>query len=67
MERVAHKWSSKKRTSDVEQSKVSFEDMCISETVLRGLKDAGFVKPSPIQLKSIPLGKCGFGAFKIYY
>ncbi|OWR48459.1 hypothetical protein KGM_213610 [Danaus plexippus plexippus] len=34
--------------------------MLLSSNTLKGLKDSGFLKPSPIQLHGIPLGKCGF-------
>lgn len=28
---------------------------------LTGLTKAGYLKPSPIQLEAIPIGKCGIG------
>ncbi|CAG4947477.1 unnamed protein product [Parnassius apollo] len=34
--------------------------MLLSSDTIKGLKDSGFYKPSPIQLHGIPLGKCGF-------
>ncbi|CAF0848694.1 unnamed protein product [Brachionus calyciflorus] len=50
----------KKRTKDIElDENVLFEDLLLSKPVLDGLKNAGFLKPSPIQLKAIPLGKLG--------
>ena len=50
------------RTKDIElDENVSFDDLILSKTVLSGLKSAGFHKPSPIQLKAIPLGKLGLG------
>lgn len=50
------------RTKDIEPDEnVSFSDLMLSQQVLDGLKNAGFFKPSPIQLKAIPLGKLGLG------
>ena len=37
-----------------------FADMRLSEPVLAGLKNTGFLKPSSIQLAAIPLAKDGF-------
>ena len=49
-----------KRTTDVEQGeRVMFNEMSLSPIVVEGLKHAGFLKPSPIQLKAIPLGRLG--------
>lgn len=48
------------RTQDIEISEnIDFEGLHLSQRVLKGLKNAGFLRPSPIQLKSIPLGRCG--------
>ena len=59
---VAHKFSEKARTSDVLISEtVDFAGLLLSEPVLHGLKNSGFERPSPIQLKAIPLGRCGLG------
>ena len=59
---VAHKITGKVRTGDVLISEgVDFERLLLSENVLTGLKSAGFERPSPIQLKAIPLGRCGLG------
>jgi superfamily II DNA/RNA helicase len=45
------------RTKDIELNEnVTFEEMLLSKPILNGLKQAGFYKPSPIQLKAIPLG-----------
>lgn len=50
------------RTNDVHITQdVTFDTMLLSSNTLKGLKDSGFLKPSPIQLHGIPLGKCGFG------
>ncbi len=50
------------RTKDVESDEtaiVTFDEMYLTKPVLSGLKSSGFLKPSPIQLKAIPLGKLG--------
>ncbi|KAM9185069.1 putative ATP-dependent RNA helicase DDX20 [Mergus octosetaceus] len=36
-----------------------FGSLLLSEPVLAGLEAAGFRRPSPVQLKAIPLGRCG--------
>ncbi|KAM6218195.1 putative ATP-dependent RNA helicase DDX20 [Rhynchocyon petersi] len=36
-----------------------FESLLLSRPVLEGLRAAGFERPSPVQLKAIPLGRCG--------
>ena len=62
MTTVAHRISDKNRTNDVLISEnISFDGLLLSDKVLNGLKNAGFIKPSPIQLKAIPLGRCGLG------
>ena len=59
---VAHKITSRLRTGDVLIGEnVDFERLLLSEQILKGLKSAGFERPSPIQLKAIPLGRCGLG------
>ena len=64
---VAHKITSRLRTGDVLIGEnVDFERLLLSEQILKGLKSAGFERPSPIQLKAIPLGRCGLGGcFKV--
>ena len=49
----------KARTKDVEsdEANVYFDDLQLSKEVLAGLKHSGYIKPSPVQLKAIPLGK----------
>jgi ATP-dependent RNA helicase DDX20 len=52
----------KQRTKDIELNEnVKFDDLMLSKPLLIGLKAAGFIKPSPIQFKAIPLGKLGLG------
>ncbi len=43
----------------VDSDGVSFADLLLSAPVLRGLSDAGYARPSPIQLAAIPLGRFG--------
>lgn len=53
-----------KKTNDVETTEdVSFRDMMLSDQVLAGLIKCNFEKPSPIQLRAIPIGRCGLGIF----
>jgi len=48
------------RTQDVLISEDwSFDSLLLSKHTTDGLKVVGFRKPSPVQAKSIPLGKCG--------
>lgn len=57
---VAHKFGEKARTGDVISGEsVDFASLLLSAPVLHGLQNAGFERPSPIQLKAIPLGRCG--------
>lgn len=50
------------RTEDVRiVDNISFAEMMLSESVLAGLSKNNFKYPSPIQLRAIPLGKCGMG------
>jgi len=60
---VAHDLSSKPRTEDVKLSKddlnKDFSSLMLSEPVLKGLKECGFIRPSPIQLAAIPNAKIG--------
>jgi len=60
--RTAHTLDITPRTDDVQiEEKITFANLLLSEPVLHGLKQAGFYRPSPIQIKAIPLGRCGFG------
>ena len=62
MSKVAHKYAEKTRTGDVViNENINFDGLLLSNSVLNGLKNAGFERPSPIQLKAIPLGRCGLG------
>lgn len=62
MENEDHLSKSKPRTKDIEPDEnVTFDDLFLSQSILDGLKKASFFKPSPIQLKAIPLGKLGLG------
>ncbi|XP_008298259.1 putative ATP-dependent RNA helicase DDX20 [Stegastes partitus] len=58
--KAAHDIETRKRTDDVLLSEgIDFGSLLLSPAVLDGLSAAGFQKPSPIQLKAIPLGRCG--------
>ncbi|XP_030589192.1 putative ATP-dependent RNA helicase DDX20 isoform X2 [Archocentrus centrarchus] len=58
--KAAHDIETRKRTDDVLLSEgIDFGSLLLSQPVLAGLSAAGFQKPSPIQLKAIPLGRCG--------
>uniref|UniRef100_A0A7N9ARH8 RNA helicase n=1 Tax=Mastacembelus armatus TaxID=205130 RepID=A0A7N9ARH8_9TELE len=58
--RTAHDIETRKRTDDVLLSEgIDFGSLLLTQPVLDGLSAAGFHKPSPIQLKAIPLGRCG--------
>uniref|UniRef100_A0A7N6F6M5 RNA helicase n=1 Tax=Anabas testudineus TaxID=64144 RepID=A0A7N6F6M5_ANATE len=58
--KAAHDIDARKRTDDVLLSEgIDFSSLLLSRSVLDGLSAAGFQKPSPIQLKAIPLGRCG--------
>ncbi|KAK3576653.1 hypothetical protein CHS0354_004938 [Potamilus streckersoni] len=60
MSQVAHLFKDKQRTGDVTISEdVDFNGLLLSDPVTKGLKNSGFERPSPIQLKAIPLGRCG--------
>lgn len=62
---VAHKIECKPRTGDIMiNENVDFKSMLLSDPVLKGLEQCGFERPSPIQLKAIPLGRCGLGKYK---
>ncbi|KAK4318467.1 hypothetical protein Pmani_010525 [Petrolisthes manimaculis] len=59
-ERKAHNVNDKERTKDIKiEENVDFSSMFLSDHVLSGLHAAGFLRPSPIQLAAIPLGRCG--------
>ncbi|XP_029292402.1 putative ATP-dependent RNA helicase DDX20 [Cottoperca gobio] len=58
--KAAHDIETRKRTDDVILSEgIDFSSLLLSQAVLDGLSSSGFQKPSPIQLKAIPLGRCG--------
>ncbi|XP_051164942.1 probable ATP-dependent RNA helicase DDX20 [Leptopilina boulardi] len=57
----AHDVNSSLRTSDIKvNEETTFSQLNLSQKTLDGLSYCGFIKPSPIQLKAIPLGRCGF-------
>ncbi|XP_014665154.1 PREDICTED: uncharacterized protein LOC106807357 [Priapulus caudatus] len=57
---IAHNIGKKVRTNDIHITEhVDFAGLLLSGSVQNGLRTAGFKRPSPIQLKAIPLGRCG--------
>lgn len=62
-QRIAHDLDNLKiiRSKDVELAEdLSFKDFELSQETLDGLCHCGFRRPSPIQVETIPLGRCGF-------
>ncbi|KAJ8410400.1 hypothetical protein AAFF_G00203810 [Aldrovandia affinis] len=60
MKKAAHDIQKRRRTDDVLLSEgIDFSSLLLSQPVQDGLTASGFQKPSPIQLKAIPLGRCG--------
>ncbi|GJQ67896.1 putative ATP-dependent RNA helicase [Trypoxylus dichotomus] len=58
---LAHNFQDKPRTKDVLiDQDLQFNALLLSQPTLTGLSSAGYRVPSPIQLKAIPIGKCGF-------
>lgn len=52
----------RKRTRDViTEENSDFSQLLISDVIVKGLTSAGYNSPSPIQLKTIPLGRSGVG------
>lgn len=50
------------RTDDIRVSEdITFSKFLLSDQVQEALVHNSFVKPSPIQLKGIPLARCGLG------
>jgi hypothetical protein len=62
---VAHDLSKKIRSADVivegKDAEIDFRGLQLSDDIVNGLRNCGFVKPSPIQVHAIPLGRHGFG------
>ncbi|KAK0078920.1 hypothetical protein PV325_001932 [Microctonus aethiopoides] len=58
---TSYEFPTKDRTEDIKiLENVQFYQMGLKQSILDGLINYGFDKPSPIQLKAIPLGRCGF-------
>ncbi|VEN54650.1 unnamed protein product, partial [Callosobruchus maculatus] len=58
---LAHSLEEGGRTRDVLTSEeITFDSLLLPNHIFEGLKKNGFRKPSPIQLKAIPVGRCGF-------
>nr|XP_033775181.1 probable ATP-dependent RNA helicase DDX20 [Geotrypetes seraphini] len=58
---TAHRLDARRRTRDALGGGEAgdFGSLLLSRPVLDGLEAAGFQRPSPVQLKAIPLGRCG--------
>jgi superfamily II DNA/RNA helicase len=59
---IAHDLETKTRTEDVvteDTRSKEFSALMLSEPVLKGLRESGFVHPSPIQLAALPNSKIG--------
>ncbi|XP_023229087.1 probable ATP-dependent RNA helicase DDX20 [Centruroides sculpturatus] len=57
---TAHRLDEKWRSKDIKlREDLDFSALLLSDLVQAGLTNSGFIKPSPIQLKAIPLGKTG--------
>lgn len=65
---VAHDIDEKERTEDVKiDESINFNTMLLPMHILKGLNNAGFKKPSPIQLAAIPRARCGLGSVIFYF
>lgn len=59
---MAHIFAEGERSRDViSNENITFESLLLPQKILDGLIADGFVKPSPIQVRAIPVGRCGFG------
>lgn len=55
------------RTKDIKiEENLDFSSLLLSDNILKGLQQIGFIKPSPIQLKAIPLGRFGLGNINLF-
>jgi len=58
---LAHDLTDQLRSVDVLLDEdIKFADLHLSPAVLEGLNRCGFSRPSPVQLRSLPIGRCGF-------
>lgn len=65
---LAHSFTLKERTEDVLSThQISFSSMVLPADILKGLEAAGFESASPIQVKALPVGRCGFGKLTTLY
>ncbi|XP_054286308.1 uncharacterized protein LOC129002489 [Macrosteles quadrilineatus] len=56
----AQRVSAKPRTKDIEiADDTDFKSMLLPQPILKGLKQSGYIRPSPIQKKALPLVRCG--------
>ena len=62
---IGQRFEAKPRTEDITiDEAITFSDLILSPNIIKGLTKAGFHKPSPIQLKAIPLGRFGLGRYR---
>lgn len=47
------------KSADRLPESIRFSDLQVSPPILRGLTEAGFSRPSPVQIKAIPFGRMG--------
>lgn len=60
-QQIAHNLSDSTRSKDVIASEnLTFGDFNLSINTQLGLSKCGFHKPSPIQIETVPLARCGF-------
>ncbi|KAJ8983858.1 hypothetical protein NQ317_016463 [Molorchus minor] len=57
---LAHSLDSQRSRDISLEGNISFESLLLNENLLNGLTKNGYKKPSPIQIKAIPVGRCGF-------
>jgi ATP-dependent RNA helicase DDX20 len=49
----------RERTEDVDTGNATFADLCLSPPILRALTKHGYTRPSPVQLRAIPIARFG--------
>lgn len=57
---IAHDYNSGLSKDVRSEEDLTFEDFLLDDKTLAGLKKCGFQRPSPIQIETIPIGRCGF-------
>ncbi|KYQ88603.1 putative RNA helicase [Tieghemostelium lacteum] len=50
----------RKRTNDIKiENNITFSELVLSDDIMKAIDEIGYIRPSPIQLKAIPLGISG--------